>query len=70
MPVRCPFCETPFDSPDAWCPHFIGTQADLTLDDYHDFISGEYPAESVADEEGELYYFMMRNPEEEEEQDP
>lgn len=59
-PVRCPFCDTEFATPDAWCPHYLGVQADLTLDDYHDFISGEYPAETVEDEEGNAVYFMKR----------
>jgi hypothetical protein len=62
MPVTCPFCQTEFNSPDAWCPHFIGTQADLTLDDYKDFISGEFPAQTVADEDELPFYFMVRNP--------
>ncbi len=62
-PVVCPFCGTAFDAPDAWCPHFIGTQADLTLDDHKDFLSGEFPAETAADEEGTPYYFLNRNPE-------
>lgn len=59
-PVACPFCGAEFATPDDWCPHFIGTQADLTLDDYKDFISGEFPAETVADEEGQPFYFMKR----------
>ena len=64
MPVKCPFCDVAFDNPDAWCPHFIGTQADLTLDDYKDFISGEWPAEVVADEDDEPFYFLKRTEEE------
>lgn len=58
--IVCPFCKTPFDSADAWCPHFIGLQHDLTLDDYKDFISGEYPAETLADSDGNTYYFLKR----------
>jgi hypothetical protein len=58
--VTCPFCDITFDTPEAWCPHFLGTQDDLTLDDYKDFISGEWPAETVPDEEGTPYYFMQR----------
>ena len=63
--VTCPFCATVFDTPEAWCPHFIGTQDDLTLDDYKDFISGEFPAETVADDEGTPHYFMQRVQEDE-----
>ena len=60
MPVACPFCNTLFDNPEAWCQHFIGTQADLTLDDYKDFISGDWPAEVVTDEEDVPFYFLQR----------
>lgn len=60
MPVKCPFCDVAFDNPDAWCPHFIGTQADLTLDDYKDFISEEWPAEVVTDEDELPFYFLKR----------
>lgn len=60
MSVQCPFCQTAFDNPDAWCPHFIGTQHDLTLDDYKDFISGEWPGEVVTDEDDVPFYFMKR----------
>jgi len=62
MSVECPFCHTVFDSPEAWCPHFIGTQSDLTLDDYKDFISGEYPAETITDEDEIPFYFLERTP--------
>lgn len=65
MAVECPFCKTVFDNPDAWCPHFIGTQADLTLDDYKDFISGEWPAEMVSDEDDVPFYFLKRTEDEE-----
>jgi hypothetical protein len=61
MPVHCPFCHTAFDAPDSWCPHFIGTHDDLTLDDYKDFISGDFPAQTVTDENDLLFYFMERN---------
>lgn len=61
MSLRCPFCDTQFQEPDDWCPHWLGAQADLTLDDYKDFISGEFPAQTVADEDGTLYYFMVRD---------
>lgn len=60
MTVSCPFCETVFDNPDSWCPHFLGTQADLTLDDYKDFISGDFPADTVTDEDDNPFYFMCR----------
>lgn len=61
MTIACPFCQTAFQSPDDWCPHFIGLQGDLTLDDYKDFISGEYPAETVGDDDGNAWYFMNRD---------
>jgi hypothetical protein len=61
--IVCPFCSAVFASPEDWCPHFLGTQSDLTLDDYKDFISGRYQAETVADEEGIPYYFMVRETE-------
>ena len=60
MTVKCPFCDAAFGSVEDWCPHFIGFQADLTLDDYKDFISGQYPAETADDGEGSLYYFLDR----------
>ena len=62
--VTCPFCGTAFTQPDDWCPHLLGSHADLTLDDNKDFLSGEFPAEIVADEDGNPFYFMKR------EQDP
>lgn len=58
--VACPFCGVEFREPGDWCPHYIGLQEDLTLDDYKDFISGEYPAETVPDEEGNAHYFLKR----------
>lgn len=63
MSVHCPFCQVAFDTADAWCPHFIGTQADLTLDDYKDFISGEWPAEVASDEDETPFYFLQRTEE-------
>lgn len=63
MSVECPFCQVLFDNPEAWCPHFIGTQSDLTLDDYKDFISGEWPSEVVADEDETPFYFLQRTEE-------
>jgi hypothetical protein len=59
--VTCPFCGTVFARHDDWCPHLLGSQADLTLDDHKDFLSGEFPAEEVADEEGTPYYFLDRS---------
>jgi hypothetical protein len=58
--ILCPFCSIDFSAPDAWCPHFLGTHDDMTLDDYKDFISGEWPAETIADENDLPYYFMKR----------
>lgn len=66
MAVVCPFCKITFDNEDAWCPHFIGTQPDLTLDDYKDFISGEWPAQVVADDDDDTpFYFLQRTEESE-----
>ena len=59
--VVCPFCGTTFVAADSWCPHLLGPQADLTLDDYHDFISGEYAAKTMEDADGEPWYFMVRD---------
>lgn len=60
MGVECPFCGQPFEQPGDWCPHFIGLQADLTLDDYKDFLSGEFPAETADDGQGNVFYFLNR----------
>lgn len=60
MSVRCPFCGEVFDNPDAWCPHYVGTHAELTLDDHKDILSGEFPAEVVEDDEGVAYHFILR----------